>query len=155
MSAQIDDLFLDCQVSVVSEPRCLIFSIACEDIASLIRLKVPRRHQNDIPNSNPHSSLEFSPHPAQTLVTILTPHHNSFKAEQFRGYSKNIGPTWQLHPAKVFAHDLSFSQLVFHLLAGAVATPSSVSIKNTIFLSRFGEDRTVEPNCDGPRVIWL
>lgn len=151
----IDGLFLDCEVAVVSEPSQFVSSVACEDIAPRVRLKVPRRHQNDVSNPDPHSSLELPPDPAETLVTILTLHHDSFKPEQFCGNSKNIGPTWQLHLAKVFTHDLSLSQLDVHLSAGVVATASSVSVKNTIFLSRFGEGRTVEPNCEGPRVIWL
>ncbi len=48
-----------------------------------------------------------------------------------------------------------FPNLVFHLLAVAVTVVSSVSVKNTMFFSRFGDGRAVEPNCEGPRVIWL
>ena len=44
---------------------------------------------------------------------------------------------------------------MFHLSVEVVVVVSPVSVRNTMFFSRFGEGRAVEPNCEGPRVIWL
>lgn len=144
---------MDCEVAVVSEPCCFVSSVPCEYVASGVRLEVPGRDQDDVSDSDPDSSFEFSSDSAEAFVTVLAFYHYSFEAEQFGGDSKDVCAAWQLHFAEVFADNFSFSQLDFHLSAGAVADVSPVSVRNTMFFSRFGEGRAVEPNCEGPRVI--
>ncbi len=100
------------KVTFVSQPFRLIPSVTPKNVATLIRLKIPRRNQNNIAFPNPHPPLQLTTNPAQPLFTILTPHQNPFSTKHLNSRTQHIASTRQQHVFKVtFICDFSFAHL--------------------------------------------
>jgi hypothetical protein len=100
------------EVTFVSKPVRLIPPVPPENIASRIRLKIPRRNQNNIALPDPHSPLQLAANPAQPFLTVLTLHHDSFGAQHLNSRAQHIVCTRQQHVFKVsFICDFSFAYL--------------------------------------------
>jgi len=94
-----------------SQPARLVFSVPPTNVASNIRLKIPRRNQNNISHTNPDPSLQLPSDSTETFMTILTLYRDSIKAKQSYCYSQHIIGNRQLNPTHViFADNLSFTQ---------------------------------------------
>jgi hypothetical protein len=75
------------KVTFVSEPFRLVFPVSPENVASRIRLKIPRRNQNNITLANPHATFQLASNPAQPLFAVLALHQDSFSAKHFNSYT--------------------------------------------------------------------
>lgn len=100
------------QVAMTSEPFQLVSPITPENVTTLVRLKIPRRNQNNVTFPNPHSPLQLASNPAKSFFTVLTLHHDSFSTQHFYSHSQHIVYTRQQHFLKVcLILDFSFTQL--------------------------------------------
>jgi hypothetical protein len=68
----------------------LSLCIAPNKVATLVRLKIPRRNQDNVSFPYPNPPLHLPANPTQTLMSILTPHKNTIETQQSHGYAQNI-----------------------------------------------------------------
>jgi hypothetical protein len=123
-------LSLHFKVTFVSEPVRLVFPISPENVAPLVRLKIPRRNQNDIAFSYPHSPLQLASNSAQSLFAVLALHQDSFSAQHFDSRAQHIVSTWQYHIFKVpFICDFSFAHVSTPNYVVALAYATSLAIR--------------------------
>jgi hypothetical protein len=95
---------------MASQPFGLVSSISPENVTALVRLKIPRRNQNNVAFSNPHSPLQLASNSAQPFFAILTLHHDSFSTQHFNSRAQHIVRTRQQHILKVpLIFDFSFT----------------------------------------------
>jgi hypothetical protein len=100
------------KVTFISKPFRLIPSVPPENVASLVRLEIPRRNQNNITFPNPHPPFQLAAHSTEPFFAILTLNHDSFSTQHFKSHTQNIASTRQQHFFKVpFISDFSFTHL--------------------------------------------
>jgi hypothetical protein len=140
-------LFLNCKVTIGSQPRRFISSVSTKNVATAIRLKIPRRNKHNVSNANPHSSLQFSTNSAQPFMPILTLHHHSVKTKQLNSYTQHVSASRQLNPPKIrFTKNFSLTQFSLHLRAQETALTDSDSTRKTMLFCAFVSGRADEPN---------
>jgi hypothetical protein len=89
----------------------LILPVPPENVSALIRLKIPRRNQNNVSHSDPHSSLQLASDSAQSFFAVLALHQDSVKPHHSDSYAQYIICRWQHHIFYLsFADDLPFAQ---------------------------------------------
>jgi hypothetical protein len=134
------------KVTFVSEPVRLVFPVSPENVASLVRLKIPRRNQNNITLSDPHTPFQLASNSAQTFFAVLTLYHDSFSAKHFNSRAQHIVSTRQQHIFKIpFICDFSFAHLPTpnYVVALAYATHLSIRIIWRKSKTRFIADLTL------------
>jgi hypothetical protein len=98
------------KVTMTSQPFRLVFPVSPENVASLVRLKIPGRNQNDVAFPDPHSPLQLASNSAQPFFAVLALHQDSFSAQHLNGYAQHIVYTRQHHVFKVsLVFDFSFT----------------------------------------------
>jgi hypothetical protein len=101
---------LDFEVTSISEPVRLVSSVSPVDVTSCVRLKIPRRNQNDIAFSDPHSPFQLASNSAQPFFAVLAFHQDSFSAQHFDSSAQHIVCTRQQHIFKIaFICDFSLT----------------------------------------------
>jgi hypothetical protein len=89
----------------------LILPVPPENVSTLIRLKIPRRNQNNVSYSDPHSSLQLSSNSAQSFFAVLALYQESVITHHLDSYAQYIICRWQHHMFYIFfADDLPFAQ---------------------------------------------
>jgi len=105
-------LLLHFKVTLASEPVILVLSVTPENVSSCIRLEIPRRNQNDVTFSNPHSPFQFSSNSAQAFFAVLALRQASFTAQHFNNHTQNVISARQQHFLKAcLVFDLSLTHL--------------------------------------------
>jgi hypothetical protein len=123
-------LLLHFKVTFVSEPVRLIPSVSPENVASLVRLKIPRRNQNNITFSYPHTPLQLASNSAQPLLAVLASHQNPLTTQHLNSRAQHIASTRQQHVFKVpFISDFSFTHLPTPNNVVALAYATSLAIR--------------------------
>jgi len=61
--------------------------ITPNQIATLVRLKVPRRDQNNVSYTYPNPTFHLTPYATQAFVPVLTLDQNTVKTKQLDGYA--------------------------------------------------------------------
>jgi len=89
------------KVTMTSQPFRLVSSISPENVAPLVRLKVPGRNQNDVAFPDPHSPLQLASNSAQPFFAVLALHQDSVSAQHFNSRAQHIVCTRQQHVFKV------------------------------------------------------
>jgi hypothetical protein len=96
---------------MASQPFGLVSSVPPENVASLVRLKIPGRNQNDVAFPDPHSPLQLASNSAQPFFAVLTFHQDPFSAKHFNSRAQHIVCTRQQHFLKVsLVFDFSFTR---------------------------------------------
>jgi len=101
---------LNFQVTLSSQPVCLVSLVSPDNVAPLVGLEIPRRNQNDVSHPYPHSPFHLPAYPAEALLAVLTSHHKSVETKHCLGYTNYIVTSRQLDGIIVFALDLPLSQ---------------------------------------------
>jgi hypothetical protein len=97
---------------MIPKPLSLIPPIPPENVAALVRLKIPRRNQNNVAFPNPHSPFQLASNSAQPFFAVLALYQESFSAQHFNSRAQHIVRTRQQHFLKVsLVFDFSFTQL--------------------------------------------
>jgi hypothetical protein len=110
VSCFVTFLTLHCKVTMPSQPFRLIFPVPPENVAALVRLKIPRRNQNDVAFSDPHSPFQLASNSAQPFFAVLAFHQDSFSAQHFDSSAQHIVCTRQQHIFKItFICDFSLT----------------------------------------------
>ena len=100
---------LNFQVTLSSQPVCLVSLVSPDNVAPLVGLKIPRRDQNDVSHPYPHSPFHLPAYPAEALLAVLTSHHKPVETKHCLGYTHHIVTSRQLDGIIVFALDLPLS----------------------------------------------
>jgi len=115
---------------MTSQPFSLVFPVPPENVASLVRLKIPRRNQNDVAFSDPHSPLQLASNSAQPFFAVLTFHQDPFSAQHFDSRAQHIVSARQHHIFKVpFICDFSFAHVSTPNYVVALAYATSLAIR--------------------------
>ena len=140
-------LFFNGEVTVASQPSRFIPSVPAKNVATSIRLKIPRRNKHYVSDTNPHSSLQLSPDSTQTLMPILTLHHHPVKTKQFYSYTQHVSANRQRNMPKIrFTENLSLTQISSYLCPKETVLIKADSIRKTIFFCGLVSERAAEPN---------
>jgi hypothetical protein len=95
---------------MLPQPIRLVSPVTPENVASRIRLEIPRGNQNNVAVSDPNSSLEFAANSAQSFFAVLALHHDSVGTKQFNSNTQNVILGRQNHVFQAaFICDFSFS----------------------------------------------
>jgi len=100
---------LNFQVTLSSQPVCLVSLVSPDNVAPLVGLEIPRRDQNDVSYPYPHSSLHLSAYSAEAFMSVLAAYHKSVETKHCLGYADYIVTGRQLDGIVVFALDLPLS----------------------------------------------
>lgn len=100
---------LSFQVTLSSQPVCLVSFVSPDNVASLVGLEIPWRDQNDVSYPYPHSPFHLPAYPAEALLAVLATHHKPIETKHCLGYTHYIVTSRQLDGIIVFAFDLPFS----------------------------------------------
>jgi hypothetical protein len=126
---------------MASQPFRLVFPVSPENVASLVRLKIPGRNQNDVAFPDPHSPLQLASNSAQPFFAVLALYHDSFSAQHLNGYAQHIVCTWQQHFFKVsLVFDFSFTYFQ-HLTQSQLDCANDLPIRTNLRKSKMRATR--------------
>jgi len=75
---------------MASQPFALVSSVSPENVAALVRLKIPRRNQNDVAFSYPDPSFHLPPYATKAFMPILALNQNSVEAQELHCYAQHV-----------------------------------------------------------------
>ncbi len=87
------------------------FRVTPNQIAPLIRLKVPWRNEHHISFTYPNAPFHLAPYTTHAFVSILASNKHTVEAEQPNSYSQNIICGWKHQPTQFsLAQDFLLAQ---------------------------------------------
>ena len=104
---------LKSEVAVVYQPFFFVSSVPSVNVASSVRLEVPRGDQDDVADTDPDSSLQLAPNSAQPFLAVFTLHQHSVKTQHLDSCAQYIVGDRQFNvPKIIFADDFSLTRFV-------------------------------------------
>ena len=139
---------------MLPQPVRLVSPVTPKNVPSRIRLKIPRRNQNNVSVSDPNASLEFAANSTQSFFAVLAFHHNSVCTKQLNSNSQDVILGRQNHVFQTsFIRDFSFSHFPTYLLNHSkylAASKDAAFSSIFIFLPLFSTIMTIAPF----RIVW-